>query len=44
MLVLHSRALLYGGMLESRAECNEIELKDTNSAAFRFLLKYIYTG
>lgn len=36
------RALLYGGMRES-SEC-EVELKDTNVAAFKVLLRYIYTG
>ncbi|XP_077997835.1 BTB/POZ domain-containing protein 9-like [Glandiceps talaboti] len=38
------RALLFGGMRESRPECTEIELKDTTSQAFHALLKYIYTG
>ncbi|XP_070579023.1 BTB/POZ domain-containing protein 9-like [Ptychodera flava] len=38
------RALLFGGMRESRPECTEIELKDTTSLAFHALLKYIYTG
>ncbi|XP_002732994.1 BTB/POZ domain-containing protein 9-like [Saccoglossus kowalevskii] len=38
------RALLFGGMRESRPDCTEIELKDTTPVAFCALLKYIYTG
>ena len=36
------RALLYGGMKESKLE--EIELRDTQLQPFRHLLRYIYTG
>ena len=36
------RALLYGGMKES--QLSEIELMDTSLAAFKHLLRYIYTG
>ena len=36
------RALLFGGMKESRLE--DIELRDTPLQAFRQLLRYIYTG
>ena len=36
------RALLFGGMKESQQA--EIELKGTSIAAFKGLLKYIYTG
>jgi len=36
------RALLYGGMRESSQP--EIELKDTPLAAFKYLMRYIYTG
>ena len=38
------RALLYGGLRESRPDCAEIEMKDTSSGAFQHLLKYIYTS
>ena len=38
------RALLFGGLKESRPECSEVELKDTNAFAFEVLLRYIYTG
>lgn len=38
----YSRAMLYGGLLESQKR--EIELKDISASAFRMLLKYIYTG
>ena len=38
------RALLFGGLKESRPECSEVELKDTNALAFEVLLRYIYTG
>lgn len=38
------RALLFGGMRESLPGTTEVELKDTSSAAFSVLLKYIYTG
>ena len=43
MLVVF-RALLFGGLKESRPECSEVELKDTNALAFEVLLRYIYTG
>lgn len=36
------RALLYGGLLESQQ--HEIALKGISAAAFRVLLKYVYTG
>lgn len=36
------RALLYGGLRESQER--EVELKGTSLAAFKILLKYIYTG
>ena len=38
------RALLFGGLREAKQEYAEIELKETNSTAFHYLLKYIYTG
>ncbi|KAG9461840.1 hypothetical protein GDO78_015585 [Eleutherodactylus coqui] len=37
------RALLYGGMRESRPEA-EITLQDTSPEAFAMLMKYMYTG
>ncbi|XP_069624403.1 BTB/POZ domain-containing protein 9 isoform X2 [Ranitomeya imitator] len=37
------RALLYGGMRESRPEA-EITLQDTGPEAFSMLMKYMYTG
>ncbi|KAM4041506.1 BTB/POZ domain-containing protein 9 [Anomaloglossus baeobatrachus] len=37
------RALLYGGMRESRPEA-EITLQDTSPEAFSMLMKYMYTG
>ncbi|XP_069811023.1 BTB/POZ domain-containing protein 9 [Dendropsophus ebraccatus] len=37
------RALLYGGMRESRPEA-EITLQDTSAEAFAMLMKYMYTG
>jgi BTB/POZ domain-containing protein 9 len=36
------RALLFGGMRESSQE--EVELKGATTAAFKVLLKYVYTG
>jgi len=36
------RALLYGGMRESTQ--HEIVMEETPLQAFKFLLKYIYTG
>lgn len=38
------RALLFGGLKESRNHQAEIELQDTPSSGFHHLLKYIYTG
>ncbi|ESO03304.1 hypothetical protein HELRODRAFT_80550 [Helobdella robusta] len=38
------RALLYGGLRESQNNQREIELKGASSEAFKYLLKYIYTG
>lgn len=38
------RALLFGGLKESRNQQTEIELQDTPSSGFHHLLKYIYTG
>ena len=43
-MILFCRALLFGGLKESRPGCSEIELKGTTADAFRALLKYIYTG
>ncbi|XP_075719612.1 BTB/POZ domain-containing protein 9 isoform X1 [Rhinoderma darwinii] len=37
------RAMLYGGMRESRPEV-EITLQDTSAEAFAMLMKYMYTG
>ena len=36
--------MLYGGLKESQADCNEIELANTGAVAFDHLLRYIYTG
>lgn len=38
------RALLYGGLRESRHENRTIEIKECKAAAFKLLLLYIYTG
>ena len=38
------RALLYGGLRESQHDNHCIEIKECQSAAFRILLLYIYTG
>lgn len=38
------RALLYGGLRESQDDNHTIEIKECQSAAFRMLLLYIYTG
>lgn len=38
------RALLYGGLRESRQENQRIEIKECKASAFEFLLRYIYTG
>ncbi|CAF1083912.1 unnamed protein product [Rotaria sordida] len=38
------RALLYGGLRESQCDNHIIEIKECQSAAFKILLQYIYTG
>ncbi|ELU08603.1 hypothetical protein CAPTEDRAFT_220698 [Capitella teleta] len=38
------RALLFGGLCESKPGVHEITLKDTAASSFQHLLKYIYTG
>lgn len=37
------RALLYGGLRESRAQA-EVRLEETRAEAFSMLLRYLYTG
>ena len=36
--------MLFGGLMESLPETNEICLQDTSAKAFEALLKYMYTG
>ncbi|XP_045185511.2 BTB/POZ domain-containing protein 9-like [Mercenaria mercenaria] len=38
------RAMLFGGLMESRPGTNEIKLQDTSAKAFEAILKYMYTG
>ncbi|CAF4213167.1 unnamed protein product, partial [Rotaria magnacalcarata] len=38
------RALLYGGLRESQHDNHTIEIKECKAAAFKILLRYIYTG
>lgn len=38
------RALLYGGLRESRNDNHTIEIKECKAEAFKILLYYIYTG
>ncbi|CAF4423282.1 unnamed protein product [Rotaria socialis] len=38
------RALLYGGLRESQHDNHAIEIKECKAAAFKILLRYIYTG
>ena len=40
----NSRALLFGGMLESQPGTKEIELQNTSAKAFDALQRYMYTG